>query len=289
MARPASNPTPAEPPPQTVAGVVLCLNEAVNLPRCLASMGWCDELLVLDSGSSDGSQRCAASLGARVLEHRQPGRFLISDQRNWALEHAGLQSTWVLFVDADEEVGPACRAAIQRCIAAPNAAEGYELTPRYWFLGRWLKRTQGYPNWHPRLLRRGLLRFEGGVWESFSAGGRVERIPEPYEHYAFSKGIDDWLERHRRYADWEAERITSYLANGDRHNLGTRRWLRLRQLTARLWPLRPALRFGQKYALQGGFLEGWQGLLFALLMAGYDLITAVKVIERRRQRQGLPL
>jgi hypothetical protein len=152
-----------------------------------------------------------------------------------------------------------------------------------------LKRTQGYPNWHPRLVRRSGLRFEGGVWESFSGSGRVARIHEPYEHYAFSKGIDDWLERHRRYADWEAERICSYLASGDSRSLETRRWLLLRQLTARLWPLRPAMRFTQKYLLQGGLMEGWQGLLFALLMAGYDLITVVKVIERQRQDQGLPL
>jgi hypothetical protein len=117
----------------------------------------------------------------------------------------------------------------------------------------------------------------------------VARIHEPYEHYAFSKGIDDWLERHRRYADWEAERICSYLASGDSRSLDTRRWLLLRQLTARLWPLRPAMRFTQKYLLQGGLMEGWQGLLFALLMAGYDLITVVKVIERQRQDQGLPL
>ena len=283
-----ASPTPPSPKP-SLAGVVLCLNETTNLPRCLASLAWCDELLVLDSGSSDGSQACAERHGARVLQHRQPGRFLISEQRNWALEYAGLQSEWVLFLDADEEVGASCRRAIQGAIASPGATAGFELTPRYWFLGRWLKRTQGYPNWHPRLVRRGRLQFEGGVWESFSSGGSVGRIETPYEHYAFSKGIDDWLERHRRYADWEAERICSYLASGDKRSLGTRRWLRLRQLTARLWPLRPALRFGQKYLLQGGWVEGWQGLLFALLMAGYDLITVVKVIERLRQRQGLPL
>ena len=272
-----------------MAGVVLCLNEEENLPRCLASLAWCDERLVLDSGSSDGSRERAAALGARVLEHRQSGRFLITEQRNWSLRHGGLQSEWVLFLDADEEVGPACQQAIEQAICAPNAPDGFELTPRYWFLGRWLKRSQGYPNWHPRLLRRGRLCFEGGVWESFVAGSPVGRIEAPYEHYAFSKGIDDWLERHRRYADWDAEGIVAYLAGGGSTALGTRRWLRLRQLSARLWPLRPALRFGQKYLLQGGWLEGWQGLLFALLMAGYDLITVVKVIERQRRARGLPL
>ena len=278
----------SEAPPR-VAGVVLCLNEANNLPRCLKSLQWCDEILVVDSGSSDGSQQRARDLGARVIEHRQPGRFLITEQRNWALEHGHLDSEWVLFLDADEQIGPRCRAAITTAIATSEPINGFELTPRYWFLGRWLKHTQGYPNWHPRLLRRGALRFEGGVWESFPEGAAVSRIQEPYEHYAFSKGIDDWLERHRRYADWEAEKITAYLSGGGAAALGTRRWRRLRSLSAQLWLFRPVLRFTQKYVLQVGFLEGWQGLVFALLMAGYDLITVIKVIERQRQREGLPL
>jgi len=273
----------------SIAGVVLCLNEIKNLPRCLNSLQWCDEILVVDSGSSDGSQACAKRHGARVLEHCQAGRFLISEQRNWALKEGGLQSDWVLFLDADEEIGPDCRRAIQLAIASPEGPDGFELTPRYWFLGRWLKRSQGYPNWHPRLLHRGRLLFEGGVWESFSDESLVSRLHEPYEHYAFSKGIDDWLERHGRYSDWEAEKITAYLSGGGAAALGTRRSLRLRELSALLWPIRPLLRFIQKYVLQRGFLEGWQGLVFALLMASYDFITVIKVIERRRQQKGLPL
>ena len=90
-------------------------------------------------------------------------------------------------------------------------------------LGRWLKYTQGYPNWHPRLLKRGVVHFEGGVWEGFSAARSISRIHQPYEHYAFSKGIDDWLERHRRYADWEAERIEAVLTGGGVQALGTQR------------------------------------------------------------------
>lgn len=270
-------------PKPTVAGVVLCLNESVNLPRCLGSLSWCDERLVVDSGSQDGSQERARQLGAIVHEHKQPGRFLITEQRNWTIEHGGISSEWVLFLDADEAVGDACREAILHAIEASDAPDGFELTPRYWFLGRWLKHTQGYPNWHPRLLRRGSMQFEGGVWESFPADKRIGRIAEPYEHYAFSKGIDDWLERHRRYADWEADRITVFLKGGGSEALGTRRWLVLRRLSAKLWPLRPLLRFSQKYLLQGGFLEGWQGLLFCILMAGYDLITAIKIIELKRR------
>ena len=273
----------------TIAAVVLCLNEASNLPRALNSLSWCDERLVVDSGSTDTSQAVAVQEGARVIEHRQSGRFLITEQRNWALNQGSLSSEWVLFLDADETVTFSCRVAIQEAIQHSQAPAGFELTPRYWFLGRWLKHTQGYPNWHPRLLRRGCLQFEGGVWESFPPGRTIGRISVPYEHYAFSKGIDDWLERHMRYAQWEAERIVAYRQSGAKAALGTHRSLRLRAVSAKLWPLRPPLRFLQKYLLQGGFLEGWQGLLFALMMAFYDLITVVKVIQIRRRMEGKSL
>ena len=272
-----------------VTGVVLCLNEAENLPRCLKSLSWCEEIIVIDSGSCDGSQEIALRLGARVIEHCQAGTFNISEQRNWALIHAEIKSDWILFLDADEEIGTACSSEIRRTIRSSANRNGYELTPRYWFLGRWLKRTQGYPNWHPRLLRQGSMYFEGGVWESFSTSLDIGRINEPYEHYAFSKGIDDWLQRHIRYADWEANRIVEYLDYRDKNALGTKRWLWLRQRSAELWPLRPILRFSQKYGFQGGFLEGWQGLLFCLLMGTYDLITVMKVIQIRRRAANLPL
>jgi len=273
----------------TIAGVVLTLNEEQDLGRALKSLSWCDELLVLDSGSTDLTQQVAERHQARFIQHRQDPPFLITNQRNWALENCGLSSDWVLFLDADEEVGPHLVQAIQTCLRTCTSFDAYELTPRYWFLGRWLKRTQGYPNWHPRLIRRGYTRFEGGVWESFADGSNVARISVPYEHYAFSKGFDDWLERHQRYSSWDAAQIVAFLTTRSSATLATRRWRRIRLILSQLWWLRPPLRFLQKYVLQAGFLEGWQGLLFALMMAGYELMTVIKVIELLRRQKELPL
>ena len=273
----------------TIAGVILTLNEEQDLSRALESLTWCDELLVLDSGSTDSTQQVAERYQARFIQHRQDPPFLITDQRNWALDHCGLSSDWVLFLDADEEVGSKLVQAIKSSIHSGSKLDAYELTPRYWFLGRWLKHTQGYPNWHPRLIRRGATCFEGGVWESFAPDSRVGRISVPYEHYAFSKGFDDWLERHRRYSTWDAEQIVAFLATRQSTALATRRWRRMRLFLSQFWWLRPPLRFLQKYLLQAGFLEGWQGLLFALMMAGYDMMTVIKVIEIQRKRCNLPL
>ena len=272
-----------------IAGVVLTLNEEQDLARALQSLSWCDELLVLDSGSTDSTRQVAERYQARFIQHRQDPPFLITDQRNWALDHCGLSSDWVLFLDADEEVGSKLVQAIKSSIHSGSKLDAYELTPRYWFLGRWLKHTQGYPNWHPRLIRRGATCFEGGVWESFAPDSRVGRISVPYEHYAFSKGFDDWLERHRRYSTWDAEQIVAFLTTRKSATLTTRRWRWMRLCLSQFWWLRPPLRFLQKYVLQAGFLEGWQGLLFALMMASYDMMTVIKVIELQRKRRNLPL
>lgn len=274
---------------QTVAGVVLTLNEEKDLARALKSLAWCDELLVVDSGSTDRTYQVAQQCGARFVQHLQIPPFLITEQRNWVLDNAGLSSDWCFFLDADEEVNPALSEAIQLCINSSNPFDAYELTPRYWFLGKWLRLTQGYPNWHPRLVKRRRVYFQGGVWESFQTGARVGRLKSPYEHYAFSKGFDDWLERHHRYATWDAQQIYDYITtNSDRTLRRTRRF-RLRLISSRYWIFRPVLRFLQKYIFQLGFLEGWQALLFSLMMSFYDLMTVVMVIELLRRRRNLPL
>lgn len=270
----------------TITGVILTLNEEQDLARALTSLAWCDELLVVDSGSIDRTQYIAEQLGARYIQHIQKPPFRITEQRNWALKQVGLKTEWVLFLDADEEIGSDLKTAIQKCIKQPSGFDAYELTPRYWFLGKWLKRTQGYPNWHPRLLRSGSTQFTGGVWESFSSGTSVGRLSIPYEHYAFTKGLDDWLQRHQRYAEWDASEIYQFLLTRDPFAISTARARKRRAVSASLWRIKPLLRFTQKYFLQGGFLEGWQGLLFSLMMAWFDLMVLIKLIELRRKADG---
>lgn len=278
--------TPKKP---TITGVILTLNEEKDLPRALASLHWCDQLIVLDSGSVDNTKHVAESNGAQFYVHIQKPPFMISEQRNWAIHNCHVTSDWVIFLDADEEVGPSLARDILDCIQNTSSLHAYELTPRYWFLGKWLKRTQGFPNWHPRLLRRGYCHFEGGVWESFSNNLEVGRLFEPYEHYAFSKGIDDWIERHMRYATWEAHCTYEYLQTNRKSSFLTSRALLLRVLASRLWYFRPPARFLQKYIFQLGILEGWQGLLYSLLISFYDLIVVVKTIEHFRLKRGKPL
>ena len=273
----------------TIAGVVLTLNEESNLARALESLAWCDQLFVIDSGSTDSTSSIAQDFGATLLTNIQSDPFLITEQRNWALLQPEVLCDWVLFLDADELISPPLITQIKQCIAHPNRVTAFYLCPRYWFLGRWLKQTQAYPNWHPRLIRRGFATFVGGVWEQFSTEAVTSCIHTPYEHYSFSKGIDEWLIRHMRYADRESRLIVDYLLANNPRIFAEERLSNLRYLAARLWPFRPLLRFVQKYFLQLGFLEGWQSLLFCLMMAFYELIIVIKVIQALRTNKGKPL
>ena len=273
----------------TIAGVILTLNEEKNILRALRSLTWCNELFVIDSGSSDETQYITQQFGANFTTHRQDPPFLITTQRNWALENAGITCDWVLFLDADEEVGSDLALEILRRINIPSQVDAYELTPRYWFLGKWLRRTQSFPNWHPRLLMRKRVKFQGGVWETFAHTTSVGRINEPYEHYAFSKGLDDWLERHQRYSSWDADEAYAYLTHTTNQFNTTPRHHAQRRLISHLWPLKPVLRFFQKYILHLGFLEGWQSLIYCILISFYDYMTVVKVIEKFRKANSLPL
>lgn len=269
-----------------IAAVVLTLNEEQDLGRALLSLQWCDELVVLDSGSTDNTQQVALAHGAQFFVHLQEPPFLITEQRNWALRNCRIHSEWVLFLDADEEISSALHSHIISAISSGSEYNSYVLTPRYWFLGKWLKRTQGFPNWHPRLLKRSIVFFEGGVWESFSSTAITSRISTPYEHYAFSKGLEDWVNRHLRYAQFDAFQIDEYHRTSFH---ASKRKTILRMIDSRFWRFKPITRFTYKYFFQLGWTEGWQSFLYCLLISFYDLLVVVKLIEIRRRRLGKPL
>ena len=273
-----------------ISAVVLTKNEELNIERCIQSLHFCAEVIVLDSGSTDHTEDIAKRLGAVWRVHVQPPPFRISEQRNWILDHHAFpEGQWILYLDADEVVTPALRDRLLRIADGEGHAEYYELTPRYLFMGRFLKRTLGYPNWHARLLRFGSTRFAGGVWEHFSNPRAPGRIEEPYDHFAYSKGFSDWLARHDRYSSWDAERAAAFLESGDSADLGTSRKVGMRKFAARIWPLRPFARFFLLYVLRMGFVEGWQSLVFSIMYAQYEFMTVVKIIEIGRKKRGEPL
>lgn len=271
-----------------ITTIILTKNEECNLPRCLASIPW-SGVVVVDSGSTDTTREIAEKWGARVFVHKQDGPFNIAEQRNWAIASCNIESGWVLFLDADEELTEAVVLAVERACQQGDAFDAFEMTPKFLFWGRWLKRTQGFPNWHHRLVKNIEAPFAGGVWEHFRSNLRVGRIYEPYNHYGFSKGLSEWVLRHDRYSTWDGIRIHAFLQSGNPQELGTVRKLKSRRVAAKLWPFRPIARFLYMYLWHLGFTEGIPGFVYSILCMFYEFLTVCKINEQRRLSRGLPL
>ena len=255
-----------------ISAVVLSHNEAGNLPRCLRALRACAEVVVVDDGSTDDSPRIAAECGARVVAHSFAS---FADQRNWAMDEAGLKNDWVLHLDADEVAPPELLAEIRRRLPALEPGSVGQLARQVMLGDQWLKHSADYPVYVPRLVHRRGPRFEmRGHGETLAvAPGAAVYFDEPLWHYNFSKGWAEWRARHLRYAAAEAARIRAggaglpfrALFSPDR---ATRR-AALRALSYRL-PGRPALRFVYAYVWRRGFLDGAAGWRFCRAMAEYE-------------------
>lgn len=270
-----------------ISVVILTLNESSNLPRCLASVSWCDDLLVVDSGSTDATVSIAKDFGARVLE-RPFDSF--AGQRNFAMTAGELRNEWVLHLDADEVVTDELAAEIQGLVnASVPRFEVYRIPSRIIFMGRWLRHAGMYPSYQVRFGRRGSLRFfdHGHGQREVQPAAEVGTIAGAFDHFNFSKGVNDWFARHLRYA--RAEAIQSSVDRGRTESAlalfsgePTTRRRALKHFSNRL-PLRPVLRFLYAYVLRMGFLDGLAGLQYARMLAIYQHFIDLNLAELARQ------
>ncbi|MGI8430877.1 MAG: glycosyltransferase family 2 protein [Chthoniobacterales bacterium] len=265
--------------PFSLSILILTRDEERDLPRCLAALkDFSVEVVVIDSGSADQTVEIARTAGARVVTHRF-GSF--GEQRNWALDSAGLTTDWVLFLDADEVATPAFRAAVKEALrSADETVAGFYCCWKTMLGERWLRRSDSFPKWQFRLLRRGRARFidSGHGQKEGEIDGTISYIREPYLHYAFSKGWEAWWAKHQKYAGQEAhDRLARGVAWGDllAHN-PSRRNRALKPLASRLpgWPL---LRFLHMYVLKGGFLEGREAFIYSRNIARYEAMIRAKM------------
>jgi len=266
--------------------MVLTYNEAENIASCLESLAWADDIILVDSGSTDHTADVARRVrpDARVFVHPFAD---FGQQRNWALDNTSPRHPWILFLDADEHSDDEFAAAVRAAVAQGDAA-GYYLTYRNIFLGRWLKRSTFYPSWQLRLLRHGKVRFRReGHGQREVTSEPLAFVHAPYNHYPFRGGIERWLARHNRYSSEECDLVFRlraeplHLADLLRRDALVRRRC-LKRLAARLW-FRPACRFVYTYLLRGGFLDGLAGYIYCRLMAQYEFQLWAKLVERRHQ------
>jgi len=242
---------------------IITKNEEDRLPKLLEALkGWADEVVVLDSGSSDRTVEIARSWGAKVFVEEWKG---YGPQKQSAFEKT--TGKWVLFLDADEVPDENLKAAIKEAINNPEA-DGYEIRRRAVYLGKPLKRLWSN-EWLLRLVRRDANpRWEGGVHEKLEVEGEVGRIPEGVLYHYTYRNLKEHFEKSLRYAVLSAQ---EYHRRGKRFSL----WKLM---------LSPPWAFFKVYLLRGGFLDGTRGLLIALsyLINGIAKYALLWDLDRRK-------
>jgi glycosyltransferase involved in cell wall biosynthesis len=269
-----------------ISVLILTKNEAQDLPGCLDSVAWSDDVHVLDSGSTDATQAIARQRGAIVSERVFDG---YASQRNAGLK-LPLRHEWVLVLDADERIPASLVKEMTRFVReAPQAVAGARIRRRDIWWGTWLKHAQISP-FYVRLVRVGRAHYEREINEVMVVDGEIVDLAESFDHHPFSKGLDHWIAKHNTYSRMEAELI----ASGQRgqaswkqaffHPDFNERRVHQKGLFYRM-PGRPFIKFAYMMLARRAFLDGWAGIRYALLQSIYEYFIVLKTHELLQDRQ----
>ena len=246
-------------PATTVSAIVVCFNEEDRITDCLESLRWCDEIVVVDSFSTDRTPEICRSYTDRFMQRPWAG---YREQKAFA--HAQATKDWVLLVDSDERVTAELRDEIQAALAKDDGQyAGYAVPRLVYYLGRWWWRGGWYPDYHVRLFRRDRATWGGmDPHEKILVDGRVRRLLHPLHHYSY-RNIEDHLQRINHFTSISSQEL----------NKDGGRWRASDTL------LRPAVRFFRSYVIKGGFMEGFAGFYVALTAAVYVFLKYAKLWE----------
>lgn len=274
-----------------ISVLILTRNEEQDLPGCLASVAWCDDIHVFDSESTDRTAEIARQHGATVTTRRFD---TYAKQRNAAMQLA-FRHPWVLVLDADERATPELSQETQLAAAnAPPDVAAFRIRRRDFLWGTWLKHAQLTP-FYVRLLRVGRISYIRDINEIVEVEGSTGELTAPLDHMAFSKGLSHWVAKHNQYSTGEAE----LLASGDavraaswRDALFARDFHDRRVAQKAIFyrmPARPLIKWFYMMFVRGAVLDGAAGVMYATLQSFYEYLIEVKAREIRRRRAGLPI
>jgi glycosyltransferase involved in cell wall biosynthesis len=269
-----------------ISVLILTKNEERNLPACVETLRWSDDIHVLDSYSTDGTVRIADTLGATVW-NRAFDSFAY--QQNWALQNIPFRHPWVFYIDADERVTPELAASMIKAVGNPGDSVAFRIRRRDYFMGVWLKHVQATP-FYPRLFRPEKMRYERIGHPVSVPDGPVTAIDGYLDHYPFSKGIAQWVDKHNFYSTQEAQQILADRSRNASWSLRKalfaksfeERRRNQKQLFYRL-PARPLVKSLSLYFLKRGFLDGYAGFAYSILMGFYEYLIVLKCREFAEQ------
>lgn len=248
---------------QPLSAVIITLNAASQLEECLRSVAFCDEIVVVDSGSTDGTVELAERHGARVIRSEWLG---FGPQKQFAVEQA--KHDWVLCIDADERVGDTLRTSIESAMIEPEA-RGFRCPRCNRFMGRYLRHGEGYPDWSLRLFHRRHARWsEDSVHEKVLARGRIGTLSGDLMHDS-AETVESYLTKQNRYTTLAAREAVA----------------RGKHATVAHLLLSPAVRFIKFYFFRLGILDGMPGLVHIAIGCCNSFAKYAKMIEIRRVAQ----
>lgn len=261
------------------------MNEQDNLPACIDSVSWSDDIHVFDSFSTDSTVEIAKSRGAKVTQRRFDNW---AAHQNWALKNLPFAHPWVFYIDADERMTPSLRECIQQAVGQQNmtsSAVSFRVRRRDFFMGRWLKHVQA-TSYYQRLFRPDCMRYERLVNPVSIASGPVGQVDGYLDHFPFTKGISHWIERHNHYSTFEAQQIVQNQREGKQFSLNSaffakdfhERRFHQKELLYRV-PLRPVVKFLLFYFARLGFLDGAPGFTYCVLQSIYEYFIVLKTRE----------
>ena len=246
--------------------VIITFNEEANLARTLASVAWADEIVIVDSGSTDRTREIAESFRASFFVEPWKG---FAEQKNSALLKAS--GDWILSLDADEEVEPTLADEIRVVLESNPTVSGFWIPRKNFFLGRWIKHGGFYPDRKLRLFRRGSGEFEDRlVHEDIRLDGSSATLHRHLLHHAYPT-LEKYIDHMNRYSSLGAEMTNAKRPHG---------------FSFLDIVVRPKLTFFYNYILRGGFVDGREGLLLHLYHAGYVSWKYAKAWETGRRREA---
>jgi len=277
-----------------ISVLILTKNEQQDLPGCLESVAWSDDIHVYDSMSTDDTVAIAEKFGAKVTQRGYGESKLIfggdeASHKNWGLKNIPFKYSWVLHLDADERTTPELVNVLRETISADRDHVAYRVQRRDFFQGTWLKHVQTSP-FYLRLFRPEKMRYERLVNPVSIPDGPVGQVSGYLNHFPFSKGIGHWIDRHNSYSRFEAQQIIDNRKKGEEFSLFKaftasdfhERRYHQKELFYRL-PFRPLIKFLLLYVGKRGFLDGKAGFTYAMLQSIYEYLIVLKTREIEAQ------
>lgn len=266
-----------------ISVVILTKNEEQDLPECLTSVKWCDDVHIFDSFSTDNTVAIAEKFGAKITQRTFDN---YASQRNASLSSIVYKHDWILILDADERIPKELHDEFINIIPkTPDNINGFRIQRRDYLYETWLKHAQITP-YYIRLIRKGKAKYHREINEVIEVEGEIQNLTSFFIHFPFSKGMSHWLNKHNQYSSMEAKRWMD--ENNNNFNFSLKKALFSNDFNEKRYnqkgiyykfPMRPLLKFFYMFFVRRAFLDGKAGVTYAILQSIYEYFIVLKTKE----------